>query len=235
MTSSAHLDSLYPFLADDAPLVAHEDLVSAARRSTADKLAEAALLRARLLVEAGPAVACCGRALAESFKAGATLFAMGNGGSSTDAAAVARLFMVPDEGVPLPAVALLSDVAVTTALANDIGFHAGASRHLAALAREGDIALGLSTSGDSENLLEAFAEARRRNLTTVGFAGHDGGLMAREARLDHVFVVRSSSVHRIQEAQTTLYNLLWQMTQASLAELDDMSLPDTRRRMAPSR
>jgi D-sedoheptulose 7-phosphate isomerase len=87
---------------------------------------------------------------------------------------------------------------------------------LAAFATPDDIAVGLSTSGNSDNLVRAFAEASRRGLLTVGLAGYEGGRMAELDTIDHLFVVPSSSVHRIQEAQTTLYHVLWELTQSLL-------------------
>ena len=75
---------------------------------------------------------------------------------------------------------------------------------------------GLSTSGNSENLLRAFDEASRRGLLTIGFAGYQGGKMAEMGSIDYLFVAPSSSVHRIQEAQTTVYHILWELTLAEL-------------------
>jgi D-sedoheptulose 7-phosphate isomerase len=98
-----------------------------------------------------------------------------------------------------------------------VGFDLVFSRQVAAFGRAGDIAVGLSTSGNSENLLRAFDEASRRGLLTVGIAGHDGGKMAELDAVDHLFVVPSSSVHRVQEAQTTLYHALWELTVAAVA------------------
>ena len=98
--------------------------------------------------------------MAERFDAGGRLFAFGNGGSSTDAAGIVSLFSQPPSGRPLPARSLVADHAVLTALANDVGYELVFSRQLISTARAGDIALGLSTSGGSVNLLRAFAEAR---------------------------------------------------------------------------
>jgi D-sedoheptulose 7-phosphate isomerase len=106
---------------------------------------------------------------------------------------------------------------VVTALSNDVGFDSVFARQIAALGRPGDIAVGLSTSGNSPNLLNAFDEAHSRGLLTVGIAGGDGGRMAGLASIDHLFVVASPSVHRIQEAQTTIYHVLWELTLAALA------------------
>ena len=99
-----------------------------------------------------------------------------------------------------------------TALSNDVGFDVVFARQVAAFARAGDIAVGLSTSGNSANLLRAFDEASRRGLLTVGIAGYDGGKMAELDSIDHLFVVPSPSVHRVQEAQTTIYHTLWELT-----------------------
>ena len=99
-----------------------------------------------------------------------------------------------------------------TALANDVAFDVVFARQLAALARPGDVAVGLSTSGNSANLIRGFDVAAREGLLTVGFAGYQGGQMAEMDVLDYLFVVPSASVHRIQEAQTTLYQALWELT-----------------------
>jgi len=90
------------------------------------------------------------------------------------------------------------------------------SRQIAAFGAKQDIAVGLSTSGNSANLLRAFDEASRRGMLTVGIAGYDGGKMAEVDSLDYLFVAPSSSVHRIQEAQTTMYHALWELTLGQL-------------------
>jgi D-sedoheptulose 7-phosphate isomerase len=218
---STDLDALYPFLADaDADAVAEggaDALLEEVRRSTAEKAAEIVELRERLGGELGPALAACAGAMAARFAAGGRLYCFGNGGSSTDAQAVAQLFAAPGPAArPLPAIALPNDVAALTALANDVGYEVVFARQLAAFARPGDIAFGLSTSGGSANVLRAFDEARSRGLLTVGLAGYDGGRMG-AAGLDHLFVVPSPSVHRIQEAQTTVYDVLWELVQSALS------------------
>ncbi len=213
---SDELDALYPFLAPDDQASDSDAVVEQVSRSTAEKALEIVALRERLADELAPGLATCAAAMAARFAAGGRLYCFGNGGSSTDAQAVANLFCSPGAGArPLPAIALPNDVAVMTALANDVSFEVVFARQIAAFARPGDIAFGLSTSGGSANVLRAFDEARRRGLLTVGLAGYDGGRM-REAGLDHLFVVPSPSVHRIQEAQTTVYDVLWELVQAAL-------------------
>jgi D-sedoheptulose 7-phosphate isomerase len=210
------VEALYPFLYADSSDV--DAVLAEVRRSTEEKAAEIVALRESLVDRYGAQLAECADRLAQAFTAGGKLFAFGNGGSSTDAAAVATLFLHPPEPArPLPATALTHDVAVLTALSNDIGFDVVFARQLGAFGRAGDVAVGLSTSGGSANVLRGFEEAGRRGMVTVGFAGYDGGKMAEADTIDYLFVVPSSSVHRIQEAQTTTYHVLWELTQQALA------------------
>jgi D-sedoheptulose 7-phosphate isomerase len=206
---------LYPFLYADAD-AGMDAVMAEVRRSTEEKAAQIVELRARVGEEHGEALAACAEAMAERFRAGARLFAFGNGGSSTDAADVATTYLHPPYGRPLPAFSLTADVAVVTALSNDIGYEVVFSRQVGALGRPGDIAFGLSTSGGSANVVAAFEEAARGGMFTVGLAGYAGGKLAELDLLDYLFVVPSPSVHRIQEAQTTVYHVLWELTQRAL-------------------
>ncbi|NUW31869.1 SIS domain-containing protein [Nonomuraea sp. SMC257] len=207
------MSTLYPFLAPDGD--AGTDLV----RSTEAKAAESLELRLRVLAGFGPAVAACAAAMAAAFRAGGTLFAFGNGGSSTDAQAVAQVFRAPyGESQGVPAICLTGDAALLTALANDVAFDVVFARQLAALGRPGDVAMALSTSGGSVNVLRGLEQARRTGMVTVGLAGAGGGRMAEERLADHLFVVPSSSVHRVQEAQTTLCHVLRELVGRERAE-----------------
>jgi len=209
-------DFLYPFIEAeerDAP-----GLLADLARSAEAKANESRALRATTLDAAAPVIAEAARAMAERFATGGRLFAFGNGGSATDAAGVASLFVRPPSGRSTPARSLAADEAVLTALGNDVGFDLVFSRQLIAYAGPRDIALGLSTSGSSENLMVAFAEARRRGMLTVGLAGFDGGRMAVSSDLEYCIVVRSDSVHRIQEAQAAVVAGLWEGTQRALSE-----------------
>jgi len=104
------------------------------------------------------------------------------------------------------------------ALCNDIGVDVVFARQLAAFGGRHDIAIGLSTSGNSANLLRAFDEASRRGMLTIGLAGYSGGQMAELDSIDYLFVVPSSSIHRIQEAQTTIYQVFWELTSTALSK-----------------
>jgi D-sedoheptulose 7-phosphate isomerase len=207
-------DFLYPMLeeqtADPAALLA--DLA----RSAAAKSDESARLRAGSVRERTADLARAAEAMAQAFRRGGRLFTFGNGGSATDAAGLAALFSSPARGRALPARSLAADTAVLTALANDIGVEVIFARQLAAHAREGDIALGLSTSGGSANVIRALAEGRRRGLLTVGLAGYGGGAMGASPELQHCLVVEAQSVHRTQEAQSAVAYALWTRVQDRL-------------------
>jgi len=207
-------DFLYPFIEADERDA--QSLLADLARSAESKAMDSRTLREATLERDAVAIARAAGAMAERLSAGAQLFVFGNGGSATDAAAVASMFRQPPFGRPLPARSLAADTAVITALGNDVGFELVFSRQLIAFAQPIDIAFGLSTSGSSENLLVAFAEARRRGLLTVGTAGFDGGRMAASPDIDHCLVVRSDSVHRIQEAQAALAVALWESVQREL-------------------
>jgi D-sedoheptulose 7-phosphate isomerase len=157
--------------------------------------------------------------MADRFRRGGRLFTFGNGGSATDAQGTAELFRLPPYGRPLPALSLVEDQAVLTALSNDVGFELVFSRQVIAHAKADDIAVGFSTSGDSPNLLRGFEEAARRGLLTVGLCGYEGSGMAVSDAVEHCLVVRSESVHRIQETQDALMFALWEAVQRHLTEM----------------
>jgi len=155
--------------------------------------------------------------ITRALRDGNKLLLFGNGGSSTDADTVAALFAQPPVGRAFPARNLASDPAVLTALANDVGFDLVFARQLMAHARPSDIALGISTSGDSRDVLVAFAEAKQAGLLTVGLAGYEGGSFATSADVDHCLVVHAASVHRIQETQAVMSFELWDRIQRLVA------------------
>jgi len=210
------MEALYPFLySDTSDLSAVLDQV---RASTVAKVAEIVDLRQVIAERDGARLADCARQAAARFRAGGRLFAFGNGGSATDAQQLATLFLNPGGDTrPLPAFGLANDTSVVTALCNDIGVEVVFARQLAAFGGRNDIAVGLSTSGNSANLVRAFDEASRRGMLTIGLAGYEGGKMAELDSIDYLFVAPSASVHRIQEAQTTIYQVLWELTVAAMA------------------
>ena len=148
------------------------------------------------------------RLLALCFEAGGRLLAMGNGGSAADAQHfVAELVgRYRRERRPIPAIALTVDPSITTALSNDYGFDEVFARQVRAHARPGDVALGISTSGNSENVVRGLRAARERGATTMVLAGATGGRLRELA--DCALLVPSSETPRIQEAHVTIIHLL---------------------------
>ena len=212
------MEALYPFLYSGRTDLSA--VLEQVRASTVAKAQEIIELRRAVAARDGARIAECARQAAARFAAGGRLFAFGNGGSATDAAQLATLFLNPGEAAwPLPAFGLANDTSVITALGNDVGVEVVFARQLAAFGGRGDIAVGLSTSGNSANLVRAFDEASRRGMLTIGLAGYDGGKMAELDSIDYLFVVPSSSVHRIQEAQTTIYQVLWELTVEEMAHV----------------
>lgn len=202
--------SLYPMLSEQP--TASDALLAELARAPIEKSRESNRLREQALAEYEVDLAACGAAMAARFAQGATLLALGNGGSSTGAADFAVEFVSPaPPRRPLPALSLTNDVAVVTAIANDVSFDDVFLRQIIALGRRGDIVLAVSTSGNSGNIMKALAAARDRDMLSIGLSGDNGGRMAREGALDFCFTVRSSSIHRIQEVQTTIAHVLWEL------------------------
>lgn len=155
-------------------------------------------------------VACC-QAMAQAFDNGGHLYVMGNGGSSCDAAHMSVEFMHPiiEKRPALPAIALTTDTAILTAVGNDQDFSLAYTQQLRMLARPGDMAMGISTSGKSANVNRALLTAREMGMLTIGFAGKDGGRMP--PACDYCFIVSSFSIPRIQETHETLLHIIWDL------------------------
>jgi D-sedoheptulose 7-phosphate isomerase len=190
---------LYPFLASEENDL--DAVLDDVRASTLRKGADVQVLRAA--IDLG-AIESCAAVLRERLDRGGRLISFGNGGSSTDAQDVACDFLSRD----WPAVALTNDPATVTAVGNDVGFDKVFARQLIPLARAEDIALAISTSGASANVLAGLQEAHRRSMLTCAITGYDGGPLAELEWLDHLFIVRNDYIPRLQEAHATIYHLL---------------------------
>lgn len=154
--------------------------------------------------------------LADAFRAGHKVLLFGNGGSATDASHLAAEFVgrYRRERAPLAALALSSDQAKLTYIANDYGYDEVFARQIQALGRKGDVAIGISTSGNSPNVLKGLQAARAQGLVTVGWTGGTGGRLVGLA--DHLFVVPSTVVARIQETHLTLGHVLCELVDEAL-------------------
>ena len=198
---------LYPFLAErEHDLQAVLDDV---RRSVLMKAEDVAALRAQTLHDNAETLFDAAAGARERLERGGMVLALGNGGSATDAMDAVADFRSDAGGRrPWPALDLTEDPAILTAIANDIGTEAIFLRQVIAYGHEADVLLALSTSGNSVNMIDALAEARRRGLQTIAFVGYDGGRVLSERLADHVVVTRSQHIPRIQEAQASAYHVL---------------------------
>ena len=223
--ASTALAGLYPHLA--APDAARSDtallpaaMQAALLESVRQKAADSVSVKQRFFAENGAAIVDAAQLLARCFRAGGRLYTMGNGGSSCDAAHLAVEFGHPiTAGRPaLPALNLSQDMALITAVANDVGFAHVYTRQVLAHLGERDALVGISTSGNSENLLAGFAAAKRQGAATLGLAGGDGGRMRSSPDVDLCLVVPTDSIHRVQETHVALYHILWDLTHTLLAD-----------------
>jgi D-sedoheptulose 7-phosphate isomerase len=198
---------LYPFLASRAAEA--PDLEREVAASIRMKVADDAALRTRAAREEAGHVREAAAAMRERVARGGKLIAFGNGGSATDANDFALDCVAPPAGWrSVPAISLAMEPASITAIANDVGTEVVFLRQLIAHARDGDVAVAISTSGGSKNVVAALEEARKRSLLTVALLGYDGGEIVRRSLADVAIVVRSDYIPRIQEVQASIYHVL---------------------------
>jgi D-sedoheptulose 7-phosphate isomerase len=208
---------LYPFLSSgEQPL---ERVVEEVQGSMLQKMEEVNGMRAAVAETEADAIAEIAVAVVERLRLGGKLIVFGNGGSATDANDLVADCVAPPSGFePVPAVSLSAESPNITAIANDIGSEAIFARQLIAHARPEDVAVGISTSGGSANILAALAEARKRGLLTVGIVGYDGGRIVGERLADHALVIHSDYIPRIQEVQASVYHVLRGLIETLLRE-----------------
>ncbi|HEY9074118.1 MAG TPA: D-sedoheptulose 7-phosphate isomerase, partial [Desulfobaccales bacterium] len=165
-------------------------------------------LKKRFAAEQGEAVVAAAQKIAAVFKAGGKLLLFGNGGSAADAQHLAAEFVnrFQVERPPLPGLALTTDTSILTAVANDYDFLQVFAKQVRALGRPGDLAFGISTSGNSPNVVQGLQAARELGLSTLALSGRDGGPVA--AAADLALIVPSRNTPRIQELHITIGHVL---------------------------
>lgn len=204
---------LYPFLGQTRQETSA--IVDDVAASIQMKVHDDTLLRTRLADQESDQLCATARAINDCIAQGAKLIIFGNGGSATDANDWAFDCVMPPIGYRvIPAISLAMEPATITALANDVGTEVIFLRQLIAHARPGDIAVGISTSGGSRNIIMALEEARKRHLTTIGLLGNDGGEIARRGLADFPIIVRSDYIPRIQEVQASAYHVILETLEA---------------------
>jgi D-sedoheptulose 7-phosphate isomerase len=218
VANEKELSDLYPFLHGKAQDPAK--LESALLHSVAEKAKESRETNAIFFAAGAPVLVAAAKALAGIYRKNGRLFSMGNGGSSCDASHVAVEFVHPiTAGRPaLAATNLVADLAMLSAVGNDVGFEHVFVRQIIAQGRAGDGLIGISTSGNSKNLMAAFAKAKEMGIVTIGLAGGDGGGMASSGLVDHCLVVPVQSIHRTQECHVVAYHILWDLVHTLLAD-----------------
>lgn len=212
MVNKDTLSSLYPFL--DKNKSATPDLLQSLNKKVADSIRAKQVFfqnNADKLIDAA-------QIIAKSYQQEGHLFAMGNGGSSCDAAHITTEFMHPvtTGRRALAATNLTADIATLTAVSNDVGKEHVFLRQLVCLARKNDVLIGFSTSGNSKNLIQAFVQAKEMGLSTIGFSGQTGGEMAKCTSIDLCLTVETDSIHRVQESHLTSYHILWDLVHSFL-------------------
>lgn len=221
----------YPFLYHDEALDADKVLQSV-EQSIQKKCNEIISLRQNTLEKIGEQLIEAALTLAEAFSAGATLLAFGNGGSATDVMDIVSDLSQPPlpHWSPLPAIDLTEDIPIISAVGNDVGFDKIFSRQIIALGRPGDIALGITTSGNSANIIAALEQAKKQQMLTIALCGYDGAKIARSSAVDICLVSECDYVPRIQEVQATLCHSLLELIHKILPQQKSRNLPASRKR-----
>jgi len=172
-------------------------------------------LKAYLQQNAGQLVTIANE-IVKAFKRGNNVYIFGNGGSAADAqhfaAELAGKFYLDRD--PLPAIALTTNTSVLTAIANDYGYENIFVRQLKAMARKGDVAIGIGVSGNSKNVVLALEEAKRQGLVTIGLTGSGGGTTGEI--VDYLIAVPSKDTPRVQEAHNTIYHIVCYLVEQAL-------------------
>jgi D-sedoheptulose 7-phosphate isomerase len=198
---------LYPFLGREKQPTG--DVIAEVAASIQMKVADDTRLRAQMAREQAEQIGSATAAISERLRRGGKLIIFGNGGSATDANDWAIDCIAPPAGwKPIPAVSLALEPANITAIANDVGTEVIFLRQMIAQAQPDDVAIAISTSGGSQNIIMALEEARKRNLLTVALLGYDGGEIQRRGLADFPIIVRSDYIPRIQEIQASVYHVI---------------------------
>ena len=198
---------LYPFLGKDKQQTV--DAAAEVAESIRMKVRDDAHLRERVAQEESEIIGNAAMAMTERIQRGGKLIIFGNGGSATDANDWALDCIMPPTGYrPIPAISLSMEPANISAIANDVGTELIFLRQLIAHAQVNDVAVAISTSGGSRNIVMALEEARKRGMLTVALLGYDGGEIVRRGLADFALIVRSDYIPRIQEVQASIYHTL---------------------------
>lgn len=195
-------------------------MVDGLRDKVLRKCRESVEVKERFFAQYADQIAELCEKMARRFEEGHRLWVMGNGGSACDAQHVAVEFVHPviEKRRALPALDLVSQVPILTAISNDKDYAKIFVDQLELWGKPADMALAISTSGQSPNLIYALQTARKMNMLTIAFAGKDGGRIREVA--EYCFSVPSFSIHRIQECHVALLHMVWDLIHVTMGEED---------------
>jgi D-sedoheptulose 7-phosphate isomerase len=184
------------------------------------KCGESVEMKQKFFAQYAEQIEAMSREMAARFKQGRKLLVMGNGGSLCDALHFSVEFTHPiiEKRAAFPVIPLMTDIATMTAIGNDLDYSQVFVNQLRVLGQAEDMALAVSTSGKSANLIYAMEAARERGMLTIAWLGKDGGRLSE--MVDYSFIVPSYSIHRIQEVHATLVHVAWDLTHIALGEED---------------
>lgn len=197
----------------------------ALERLIVDRIEESIAVKRHLAGDANfvSMVADAARAITASIRGGGTIFFFGNGGSAADAQHIAAEFAgrYLRERPGLPGLALTTNTSCLTAVSNDYGYDHVFARQLLAVGKAGDVAVGISTSGNSASVLHAVEAAREKKLVTIGMTGAAGGKL--KPLVDHCLCVASNNAARIQEAHILIGHILCEIVEEDLFNVSGLS------------
>jgi D-sedoheptulose 7-phosphate isomerase len=201
-------------------MIETEPITETFRDKILRKCAESVEMKQRFFDENAVKIEAMARDMATRFAAGKKLLVMGNGGSLCDALHFSVEFTHPiiEKRAAFPVLPLMTDIATITAISNDVDYSRVFVNQLQVLGQSGDMALAVSTSGKSPNLIYALEQARELGMLTIAWAGKDGGRFPELA--DYCFIVPSYSIHRIQEVHATLVHIAWDLIHIALGAED---------------
>ncbi len=212
------IQQLYPFLHGDKkdPVQENSTLLESVKQKSEHSLSA----KQTFFANNAQGIVNAAKAIALIYINSGRILTMGNGGSSCDASHFAVEFQHPvTAGRPaLPAINLVMDTAMISAVANDVGIKHVFVRQLEAHGLATDGLFGFSTSGNSENLLAAYTKAKQMGIATFGLTGGNGGEMKSSGLVDHCLVVETDSIHRVQEVHVASYHILWDLVHTLVAD-----------------
>ena len=189
-----------------------------ALKHVVSSLREGAELRSQIAHDCGETIVQAASLMIQCLQSGGKLLFFGNGGSAADAQHLAAefvgRFVLERQG--LPAIALTTDSSILTSVGNDYGFDQVFARQIEALGQPNDVAVGISTSGNSPNVIEAVKKAKKQNVKTIGLAGKDGGALAKS--VDLAITVSSTNTARVQECHIAIGHILCELVENELSK-----------------